>query len=373
MRYSSKSGFWAVAVLLAGAAAFGSACGGSGSSDRGGAGATATPGGATGTAGSPVTPGGGSTGFSASPATGGGSASCTPTGSGTAMCSCPFPAGAVANTMIDDFEDGAVKFKPATVMTASGYWDWSNDMTGTVMPASTATLAMGIDATTGAAGTTKSLHVSGAMHTNWGAALAAELNNGCPFDASAYGGISFWAKGTSTVFEGANKLLILVGMPEFAPKANGGLCDDTAVPADPNCYARHRVLIDLAPAWKQYTIIWTDLAPPSYLPNGPAFNQNRIRDIVFNASGPSNAMPVLPPATFDFSVDEIKFVAPGTPSSLVPGGSGGATGAGGASTGGASSAGAGGAAAGAGGASAGAGGASAGAGGAAAGSGGAGG
>jgi hypothetical protein len=271
--------------------------------------------------------------------------------------------------MIDDFEDGMTKFKPATVMTAAGYWDWSNDMTGTVMPASTTTLVMGID-TTGAAGTMKSLHVSGAMHTNWGAALAAELANGCPFDASAYGGVSFWAKGTTTVFEGMNKLLFLVGMPEFAPKENGGLCDDTVVPADPNCFARHRVLIDLTPAWKQYTVIWTDLAPPTYLPNGPAFNPNRVRDIVFNASGPSNAMPVLPPATFDFSVDELKFVPLGTASTLGSG-AGGASGTAGA--GGASTAGAGGASAGAGGASAGAGGAAAGAGGAAAGTGGTGG
>jgi hypothetical protein len=246
-------------------------------------------------------------------------------------------------------------FKTATVMTASGYWDWSNDasMGSTVMPATTATL---MAAAPGANGTTKSLHVSGAMHTGWGAALAAELSNGCPFDASKYGGISFWAKGTSTVFEGANKLLVLVGMPEFIPTENGGFCNDTVMPADPNCYARHRVLIDLAADWKQYTIVWADLAPPTYLANGPMFNPNRVRDIVFNASGPSGDATKMP-ATFDFYVDELKFVAPGTPST-VGGGSGGATGAGGAST------------AGAGGASAGAGGAAAGAGGTAAGTGG---
>jgi hypothetical protein len=148
-------------------------------------------------------------------------------------------------------------FKPATIMSASGYWDWSNDATGTVMPASAITLRTGIDPS-GAAGTMKSLHVSGAMHTGWGAALAAELSNGCPFDASAYGGISFWAKGTSTVIEGANKLLIMVGMPEFIPIESSGFCNDTAMPPDVNCYARHRVLIDLVPDWKQYTIAWKD-------------------------------------------------------------------------------------------------------------------
>jgi len=364
MRYSSKSGFWAVAVLLSGAAAFGSACGGSGGSDRttptGSAGASVNPGGgAPGTAGGTLVPGAGSPSSFAgtSSGTGGGSASCDPaTMCCTSLkCPCPYPAGAAANLTIADMEDGTTKFKTATVMTAAGYWDWSNDATGTVMPASTATLM--VDATTGAAGTMKSLHVSGAMHTGWGAALAAEVSNGCPFDASTYGGISFWAKGTSTVLEGPNKLLVLVGMPEFIPTENGGFCNDSAtlMPPDPNCYARHRVLIDLTPAWKQYTVAWTDLAPPTYLPNGPAFNPNRIRDIVFNASGPSGDA-TMPPATFDFSVDELKFVPMGT-MGTVGGGAGGASGtAGAAATAGAGGASAGASAAGAGGASAGSGG-----------------
>ena len=236
-------------------------------------------------------------------------------------------------------------FKTATVMTASGYWDWSNDGTGMVTPASTATL---MTSAPGANGTAMSLHVSATGHTGWGAALAAELSNGCPFDASAYGGISFWAKGTSTVAEGTNKLLVLVGMPEFIPTENGGFCNDTVMPPDMNCYARHRVLIDLAPDWKQYTIAWTDLAAPTYLVGGPAFNPNRIRDIVFNASGPSPAM--TPVASFDFYVDELKFVPIGT-MGTVGGGAGGASGTAGAGAGGASTAGAGGAsAAGAGGA-----------------------
>lgn len=374
MRYSSKLGFCAVAVLLAGAAVFGSACGGSGSSDRNttpGAGATGVPGGgATGVPGGGATgvPGGGSTGFSGSPGGGGMTATCDSSTAccPTTKCACPYPAGDAANMTIADMESGSTMFKTAGVMTASGYWDWSNDasMGSTVMPASTATL---MAAAPGANGTMQSLHVTGAMHTGWGAALAAELSNGCPFDASKYGGISFWAKGTSTVFEGMNKLLILVGMPEFIPSENGGFCNDTIMPPDQNCYARHRVQIDLAADWKQYTIVWADLAPPPYLVGGPMFNPNRIRDIVFNASGPSGDA-TKPPATFDFYVDELKFVAPGT-LSTVGGGSGGASGMAGA--GGAATAGAGGAAtAGAGGAAAGAGGAAAGAGAAAAGSGG---
>jgi hypothetical protein len=361
MRYSSKSGFWAVAVLLSGAAAFGSACGGSGSSDRNptaGAGATGVPGGgATGTAGGTViVAGGGETSSTAgtSSGTGGtGAMACDPatTCCKTAVCVCPYPAGDAANTMIDDLEDGAVKGWKTATLTTNGYWDFSNDATGMVTPANTAGL---MAAAPGANNTTKSLHVTGTGHTGWGAALAAELSNGCPFDGSKYGGISFWAKGTSSVFEGTNKLLVLVGMPEFIPVESGGFCENMAT--NPTCFARHRVLIDLTADWKQYTVAWADLAPPTYLANGPTFNPNRIRDIVFNASGPSSD-PKLPPTSFDFYVDELKFVPVGTPST-VGGGAGSGAGGGSGTAGAAAAAGAGGAAAaaGAGGAAAGSGG-----------------
>ena len=356
MRYSSKSGVFAVAVLLSGAAVLGSACGGSGSDDRGSpsAGAPAV------TAGAP-----GSSGASASAGAGGGSSACDSATMccATTTCTCPYPQGAAASPVIANMEDGTVKFNTATLMT-KGYWDFSRDASmGTVTPAGNPTL-MAVDG--GANGTTKAMHVKGENLTGWGAALAAELSNGCPFDASSYGGISFYAKGTSTVLEGANKLLVLVGNPEYIPKTSGGFCDEAA--KDPNCYARHRVTIDLTPEWKQYIIAWDDLKAPGYLTTGKPFGSNRVRDIVFNASGPSPDP--MPAASFDFWVDELKFEPAGVKGNVMTTtGSAGAGAGGGSSMGGAG--GAGGASAGAGGAAAGAGGASAGAGGAAAGAGGA--
>ncbi len=247
--------------------------------------------------------------------------------------------------------------------TAPGYWDLSKGAdSGTVLgitnPAvDTTNIAATNIATDAPPGSTKSLHFQGSNLTAWGAALAAELSNGCPFDASKYGGITFWAKGTSTVFEGTNKLLVLVGNPEYIPTENGGFCNDTATPADPACYARHRVTINLTADWSQYTINWSDLQPPTYYTTGHAFGPDRIRDIVFNASGPSDVtgMPPGTPATFDIYVDQLAFVPAGTPSNLGPASSGG--------TGGASSGGTGGASGGTGGASGGTGGASAGTGG----------
>jgi uncharacterized membrane protein YgcG len=197
------------------------------------------------------------------------------------------------------------------------------------------------------------MHFTGSNLTAWGAALAAELSNGCPFDASKYGGITFYAKGTSTVFEGTDKLLVLVGNPEYIPTENGGFCNDSPslMTPDPACYARHRTTITLTADWTKYVINWSDLQAPSYYQTGHAFGPDRVRDIVFNASGPSDVtgMPAGTPATFDIYIDELAFVPAGTPSSLGPAGS--------------SSGGSGGASGGTGGASAGSGGASAGSGG----------
>jgi hypothetical protein len=350
MRYSSKKGLWAVITLLGGASVLASACGGSGGDDRNG-GASGS-GNAPGGAGASATAGNAGS-VSSTAGTGGGSATCNPATQccATAKCACPYPAGDGTANAIANLEDGTKNFKPAGVATAVGAWDLSKDASaGTISPSGTATLAT-VDG--GANGTTKAFHVTGTNLTGWGAALAAQLSNGCPFDGSKYGGISFWAKGTSTVLEGPNKLLVLVGMPEFAPKTNGGFCDEAAM--DVNCYARHRVTITLTSEWKQYIVAWEDLQAPAYNALGPAFNANRIRDIVFNASGPSPDP--MPAASFDFWVDELQFVPTGTKGNVGGGTAGsGAGGGSSAGAGGASTAGAGGASAGSGGAAAGSGG-----------------
>jgi len=359
MRTTSKSSLWAAVLVLSGAAALASACGGSGSDNRGSAGSSSsTAGSSSSSGGSGASTSTGGSGATTSTGGAGGTTASTCDGSKmccpTVSCPCPFPAGDGSNDAIANADDGKATFTTAGVTKAAGHWDFSHDSSsGTVTPGMNPPMPVA----GGANGTMDAMHVTGMNLTGWGAALAAEVANGCPFDASKYGGITFWAKGTSTVAEGANKLLVLVGMPEFLPKPQG-FCDGAATnPADPNCYARHRVVIDLTADWKQYTIAWTDLQPPGYLSVTQDFNPNRITDIVFNASGP--APMTTPAATFDFWIDQLAFVAPGTPSTIGSGSGG--SGAGGASSGGsggaATSGGSGGAAAGTGGAAAGNGGA----------------
>ncbi len=341
MRTSSKSCFWAVAVLLSGAAAFASACGGSGDDTRtptatAGSG-NATTGGSTSVAGTSSSVGGSSVATGGSGTGGSTATACDPsqTCCPTTVCKCPYPQGDGTTDSIDNMEDGTSKFKTANLMTAAGYWDLSKGAdSGTVAGltgSTTDTQAITPDATTGANNTTHSMHFTGMNLTAWGSALAAELSNGCPFDASKYGGITFYAKGTSTVFEGTNKLLVLVGNPEYIPTENGGFCNDSPslMPPDPNCYARHRVTIDLTADWKQYTVAWSDLQPPSYFTTGHPFGPDRVRDIVFNASGPSGgtmdaAGQPFASASFDVWIDELAFVPTGA-TSVGLSGTGGAS------------------------------------------------
>ncbi|HTA90020.1 MAG TPA: hypothetical protein VK745_10605 [Polyangiaceae bacterium] len=370
MRTSSKSNFWAVAVLLSGAAAFGTACGGSGDDSRatGGSG-NATTGGSSSTAGTSSSTGGSSVASAGSGSGGSAATACDPsqTCCPTTVCKCPYPQGDGTTDVIDNMDDGTSKFKlgsDISVMAASGYWDLSKGAdSGTVsgLTGSTTDTQAVTPVAPGANNTAMALHFTGMNLTAWGSALAAELSNGCPFDASKYGGITFYAKGTSTVFEGTNKLLVLVGNPEYIPTENGGFCNDSPslMPPDPNCYARQRATIDLTPDWKQYTIAWGDLQAPSYLPTEAPFGPDRVRDIVFNASGPSGgtmnaAGQPFASASFDIWIDELAFVPMGA-TSVGLSGSGGASSAGGASAGGASAGGAS-AAAGTGGAAAGSGG-----------------
>ena len=307
------------------------ACGGSGDSgNRDGATAgtsTNTTAGMTSTA-----AGAGNTTAGAS-TTGGTAAGGAGTG-GTPACS-PMPGakkGDGTNMVIDDIDDANTMFAPGGVGTGS--WDLSKDMSaGTIMPANTTALAPSDGGHMG-----KGLHVQGTGLLGWGAALAAILNGtAAAFDASAYGGVSFWIKGTTTVQEGSNKLMVLARMPDVLPGA-GSCCNDK-VPGS-ECYSAHRAVIDVTADWTEVKIAWSDFKPPTYgLGMTLTFDPNRLRDITLSFN--HDAMVMTPPGTsFDVTVDDFKFLAKGEMGNVgsgtggtAAGGTGGTGGTGGAAAG----------------------------------------
>jgi hypothetical protein len=303
-------------------------------------------------AGTPANTAGTPANTSGSPATGGSSTAGSGTGGATGGAAACMPVagpkngGDGSNKVIDDIDDANTMFAPAGM--GVGTWDFSKDAspTGMITPASTAML---VPVDGGQMG--KALHVTGTGLTGWGAALAAILNGtASSFDASAFGGVAFYIKGTSTVAEGMNKVFITARMYELIPGA-GSCCKETTPPTPGmECYATHRVVVDLPADWAEVKIAWSDLKAATYgLGQTTTFNPNRLRDIVFSFNH-EGTMPA-DGAKFDVWVDGLRFLGKDEMGN-VGGGMGGSS-SGGSSSGGG---GAGGAAAGAGGAAAGVGG-----------------
>ena len=311
------------------------ACGGSGSRDAGTAGTATTT-----TAGAATAAGSGNATAGSSSTTGGASSTAGAGTGGTPACM-PMPGakkGDGTNMLIDDIDDANTMFAPAGV--GSGSWDLSKDMSaGTIMPANTTALAPSDGGHSG-----KGLHVQGTGLLGWGAALAAILNGtAASFDASAYGGVSFWIKGTTTVQEGSNKLMVLARMPDVLPGA-GSCCNDK-VPGS-ECYSAHRAVIDVTADWTEVKIAWSDFKPPTYgLGMGLTFDPNRLRDITLSFNHDSMVM-TPPGSSFDVYVDDFKFLAKGEMGNVGSGtagsSAGGTAGTGGAAAGAAGTAGTGG-------------------------------
>jgi hypothetical protein len=90
------------------------------------------------------------------------------------------------------------------------------------------------------------LHLSGGRFTDWGVTFGTDLATGACYDATAYDGIEFWAKGRAAIYVGVQ--VIDVQSPKF-----GGFCDGD------ECYNSHRKRIDLSQDWQRYAVRWDEL------------------------------------------------------------------------------------------------------------------
>ena len=108
----------------------------------------------------------------------------------------------------------------------------------------------------------RALHISGTKLETWGASIGSNLAAGACYDATAYGGIEFWAKGKGAFFVG-------IQMIDVSELKVGGFCTK-------DCYNTHRKRVDLDGSWQHVTARWADLVQrdPSGLID---FDPRRIR------------------------------------------------------------------------------------------------
>jgi hypothetical protein len=111
------------------------------------------------------------------------------------------------------------------------------------------------------------------------------LEPGACYDASAYAGLEFWAKGTS-------RLAVSARMIDVTPVSNGGICDN-------DCFKRHLRQIELGPEWQHYAVAWSDLV--QYVtPSTLAFDPRRLWGIDFVVVAGSTP--------FELWLDEVSFL-----------------------------------------------------------------
>jgi expansin (peptidoglycan-binding protein) len=164
----------------------------------------------------------------------------------------------------------------------------------------------------GAQGSMFAVHTVGDGYTYAGVGF--DLNNATnqeespqsqSFDASAWDGIVFWAKGTA-------QLRIEFSMKSFVPRDRGGTCDSNCWDVYGNATAAAQLTAD----WKEYKVPFTGMQRESGS-TSPAFDATQLMDISFKHTGQNDH--------FDFWIDDVQFYR--DPPVTTGGGTGGAAGA----------------------------------------------
>jgi hypothetical protein len=239
----------------------------------------------TGVGGSMTSSAGSKGGGTAGTATGGAGAPATTGG-------CLAAVGAATEVLIDDLEDGDNAIRP--IGSRIGYWYTYNDGTGTQVPAPTALFkgtAPGSTTSPMFAATT-----SGPAFTSYGAGMGFDFNNtaskSCPYNASAYTGIKFYAK-ANTGNMAMMALKAMIKIPATTPTtADSGAC---AAKCEDHFYLKPAPV--LTATWTQYTMPFASIAQDGF-GTATTFDKTKILAMQFQ---------VATNVKFDFSVDDITF------------------------------------------------------------------
>ena len=179
--------------------------------------------------------------------------------------------------LIDDFEDGNSLISPRDGR--GGAWMIFKDNE----PAGGLPLLTPVSRAPVTARNRRALHVASGELRDWGAAIQFDFQPSC-YDASAYGGISFSAKGPG-------RLYLAVREMRTVPEQWGGSCTES-------CYDAHQRKIDLTPAWRSYAVPWSELRRRGY--HAPALDSTRIHDVAFMVAAADTP--------FDLWIDDVRFL-----------------------------------------------------------------
>jgi hypothetical protein len=209
-------------------------------------------------------------------------------GSGGAMGS----AGGAGSDVIDDFDDGDGRIS----MTSGrqGPWHSFNDSSGGNQQPSIngpfAPQSGGVNGSPYAAHTTGSGYQFGGIGFDLdNATTTPQAMQSQAYNASAYKGITFWAKGNGN-------LRVEFSQKAFVPQKNGGSCNESTTTCW-NVYGSRSAQGTLSLTdWKQVTITFGSLEREDGTKT-PAFDASQLMGIAFKHEGD----------TFDFWIDDVEF------------------------------------------------------------------
>ena len=184
--------------------------------------------------------------------------------------------------LLDDFEEGDTRVLLSDKR--AGSWVTYNDGTAPMLPRPGALFAA--DRIPGRRGESKlGLHVTGGKFSKWGAVLGIELSPRRCYDASAYAGVAFWARGMA-------QLRVAVRMTQIVSEEFGGSCVK-------DCFDSHGAERRLTKDWQRYEVRWDELTQKGF-GLAVSFDPRSLYSIEF-------AVPEGRPA-FDYWLDDVAFI-----------------------------------------------------------------
>ena len=192
--------------------------------------------------------------------------------------SCPNAVATGSAPLIDDFTEDTGRIAPLDGR--SGSWFFYDDGTSGKQ-VHTVTSADGNPA----------LHVTSTGYALWGSGvitpLSASSSVQCSYDAKAYGGLHFRARGSG-------RIRLKIGTPETTQVSLGGTCTS---PGD-DCFDRPGIFIDLQPNWQEYAVPFCRLRQEGWSSLKVELVPGRLMSIAFDLSSQSDV---------DFWLDDLSF------------------------------------------------------------------
>lgn len=254
-----------------------------------------------------------------SPATSGGSMNVDPDPGSLAICRLDegLSAGkASGDLVIDDFDSLENGYSGNGLQ--GGWFVYDDGSSGSQVPSpdDVAPVPGGPEGSVGA------LHVYGGAFTEWGSGFAtvfaSRSSGACLFDASAYSGITFWAKGSIAPDDSVDpwdpgELRVMLVEKDVVPLPDGN-CDDSVG----DCWSSHRVRIDLGQCWQRYSFRFDEFHTDPWGFPGGDLDRDEFYELAFEL-GRGN--------TYDIWIDGLEFFvgeapAPDSICDMGPGGAG---------------------------------------------------